>query len=203
MQRFVGLAFRAGRAISSTGEGKPMVSDDPSGERPPLVPNYVHVVRTAQAMHLSLSQMADQKASILMGATFVIFTLAIGQAKGGFPPAPLAILGGFAFVSAILAVSVVMPSLQTRRSDPEAPVNLLFFGSFVRLSENEFVEALRVAVQDDNDAMEIMARDLYQNGQVLAHKKYRLLGYAYRVLLIGLVASLGGLIWEAARPYLA
>ncbi len=176
-----------------------MVSDNPSGERPPLVPNYVHVVRTAQAMHLSLSQMADQKASILMGATFVIFTLAIGQAKGGMPPWPLTILGGFAFVSAILAVSVVMPSLNTRRANPDAPVNLLFFGSFVRLSEDDFVEALRAGVRDDNDALEIMARDLYQNGQVLAHKKYRLLGYAYRVLLAGLVASLGAVIWDIAR----
>jgi hypothetical protein len=180
-----------------------MTIDDRPDERPPLVANYVHVVRTAQTMHLSLSQMADQKASILMGATFVIFTLAVGQAKGGMPPLPLAILGSFAFLSAMLAVSVVMPSMHERRVDPDTPVNLLFFGSFVRLSEAQFVEALRAAVHDDNDALEIMARDLYQNGQVLAHKKYRLLGHAYRVLLIGLVASLGAAIWEVARPYLA
>ena len=178
-----------------------MTSTDQSGDRPPLVPNYVHVVRTAQTMHLSLSQMADQKASILMGATFVIFTLAIGQAKGGFPPLPLAILGTFAFASAILAVSVVMPSMPRRPSDSD-PVNLLFFGSFVRLSEAEFVEALRARVHDDNDTLEMMASDLYQSGQVLAHKKYRLLGYAYRVLLVGLVASLGAVIWEIVRPYL-
>jgi hypothetical protein len=36
---------------------------------------------------------------------------------------------------------------------------------------------------------EAMAHDIYQNGQVLAHKKYRFLGYAYRILLTGLVAS--------------
>ncbi len=178
-----------------------MPSDDPAGDLPPLVPNYVHVVRTAQTMHLSLSQMADQKASILMGATFVIFTLAVGQAKGGMPPLPLAILGAFAFCSAILAVSVVMPSMPKRRDD-EAPVNLLFFGSFVRLSEAEFIEAMRARVRDDNDALEMMASDLYQSGQVLARKKYRLLGYAYRVLLVGLVASFGAVIWEIARPHL-
>jgi len=179
-----------------------MTSDDRPGEQPPLVPNYIHVVRTAQTIHISLSQMADQKASILMGATFVIFTLSIGQAKGGFPPLPLAVLGSFAFVSAILAVSVVMPSIGSARVDPEAPVNLLFFGSFVRMSEDDFVEAMRAKVRDDNDALEIMARDLYQNGQVLARKKYRLLGYAYRVLLVGLVASFATVVWEIARPYL-
>lgn len=173
-----------------------MVSDDPPGERLPLVPNYVHVVRTAQTMHLSLSQMADQKASILMGATFVIFTIAVGQAKGGMPPLPLAILGGFAFLSAILAVSVVMPSVRPPHADRDAPVNLLFFGSFVQFSEADFVEALRARVHDDNDAFEIMARDLYQNGQILARRKYRLLGHAYRLLLAGLVASLCAVIWK-------
>ena len=34
-----------------------------------------------------------------------------------------------------------------------------------------------------------MARDIYQNGTVLQTKKYRLLGYAYRIFLVGLVAS--------------
>ena len=34
-------------------------------------PNAVHLVRTNQQITMQLSQMADQKASILMGATFV------------------------------------------------------------------------------------------------------------------------------------
>ena len=34
-----------------------------------------------------------------------------------------------------------------------------------------------------------MACDIHQAGSVLYHKKYRLLGYAYRVFLLGLVAS--------------
>ena len=36
--------------------------------------------------NLSLSQMADQKASILMGATFVVFTIAVGQVSRGDMP---------------------------------------------------------------------------------------------------------------------
>ncbi len=32
-------------------------------------------------------------------------------------------------------------------------------------------------------------RDIYQNGRVLSRKKYRLLGYAYRMLLGGLIAG--------------
>ena len=35
------------------------------------VPNAIHLMRTTQQMQLQLSQMADQRASILMGGTFV------------------------------------------------------------------------------------------------------------------------------------
>ena len=34
-----------------------------------------------------------------------------------------------------------------------------------------------------------MARDIHQQGTVLQTKKYRMLNYAYRTLLLGLVAS--------------
>ena len=34
-----------------------------------------------------------------------------------------------------------------------------------------------------------MLHDLYQHGVILERKKYKLLGYAYRVFLLGLTAS--------------
>ena len=60
-------------------------------------PNAVHLVRTNQQITMQLSQMADQKASILMGATFVVFTLAVGQARVG--------AGAFALPLTVLAVA--------------------------------------------------------------------------------------------------
>lgn len=156
----------------------------------PMTPQFIHVMRTTQTMHLQLSQMADQKASILMGATFVIFTITISQAHGTMPPLPLTILGGFAFVSAILAVLVVLPST----GKPGMPLNLLFFGSFTELDEADYIARLRAKVSTDPGAFEIMARDIYQNGQVLKRKKYRLLGWAYRVFLAGLVLSFAAFV---------
>lgn len=166
-----------------------------------LSPQYIHVLRTAQQLHLTLSQMADQKASILMGATFVIFTIAIGQTRGGMmPPLPLAILGGFAFVSAILAMFTVMPVIGPNKLKQDAPPNLLFFGSFTTMSETEFVAELKQRLATDPGIIETMARDLYQNGQVLKRKKYRMLGWAYRVFLVGLVASFFAFVWVMAAP---
>ena len=42
-----------------------------------------------------------------------------------------------------------------------------------------------------------MARDIYQNGLVLARKKYRLLGWAYRIFLAGLTASLAAFVVQS------
>ena len=149
--------------------------------------NAAHLMRTAQLAQLQLSAMADTKASILMGATFVIFTITIGQARGGGAPIPLLILGGAAFFSAIFAVLAVLP--MTRRRKPSGERNILFFGVFSQMSEEEFVEEVTTRIRTETDIYRTMARDIYQAGCVLQHKNYRMLGYAYRVFLLGLVAS--------------
>jgi hypothetical protein len=156
-------------------------------ETKPFPPNAVHLVRTAQQIHVQLSGMADQKASILMGAAFVIFTLAIREAETARPPLPLLILGGSAFLSAVCAGLAILPATRIRKG---GRVNLLFFGSFAQLPEEEYVERLTETMRSDEAAYRAMALDLYQNGCVLARKKYRLLGWAYRLFLAGMTAAL-------------
>jgi hypothetical protein len=155
-------------------------------DEPTYPPNAVHLVRTTMLGHYQLSAMADHKASILMGATFVIFTITIGQAHGSAAPLPLLILGGAAFFSAICAVLAILPAVRYRKN---APLNLLFFGSFTDLDEEDYIERLVQQLHSDDRIYRTMARDIYQNGLVLARKKYRLLGYAYRIFLAGLTAS--------------
>jgi hypothetical protein len=161
----------------------------------PVYPqNAVHLTRTAVLAQMQLSAMADQKASILMGATFVIFTIAVGHSDGGRAPLPLLILGGAAFLSALCAVAAVLPAVRFRRN---APLNLMFFGSFTQLGEEEYIERLMAQLGSDDAIYRTMARDIYQNGTVLAHKKYRLLGWAYRIFLVGLTASLAAFVYQS------
>jgi hypothetical protein len=149
-------------------------------------PNAIHMVRTTQQIHVQLSAMADHKASILMGATFVIFTITIGQARAASPPIALLILGAAAFFSAVFAVLAILPATHYKSS---GPVNLLFFGSFTRLPQEEYLDAVIEQLGADETIYRTMAQDIYQNGVVLERKKYRLLGYAYRIFLAGLTAS--------------
>ena len=156
-------------------------------------PNAIHLVRTGQQIQVQLSAMADHKASILMGATFVVFTIAINQARNDSLGNPMLVLGFFSFVSALLAVMAIIPAVRTK---PGAPLNLIFFGSFTQLGEEEYIEQVATRLESDDLLLRTMARDMYQNGMVLRHKKYRYLGYAYRVFLVGLVATFGTFLAE-------
>jgi hypothetical protein len=151
-------------------------------------PDGVHLLRTSMSIQYQLSQMADQKANMVLAATFVIFTITVSQIRSGAPIAPLMILAASAFMAALLAILAVLPSVNT---PPKAtgPANVLFFGSFTQLSEDEFVKMVSTIAIDQQATYETIAHDIYQNGRVLAFKKYRYLGYAYRILLAGLIAS--------------
>ena len=162
------------------------MSNDQGAEQRRFSSNAIHTVRTAQQIHVHLSAMADHKASILMGATFVIFTITIGQARSEYLPPALLILGGAAFFSAVFAVLAILPATHYRRLGTG---NLLFFGSFTNMPEEEFTEALLDRLTADESLYRTMLHDLYQNGVVLERKKYRLLGYAYRIFLAGLTLS--------------
>jgi len=178
-----------------------MADQTPPSEPPKATPSTlspsgysnhaIHLVRTAQTVNLALSQMADSKASILMGATFVVFTITVGQAKNGHLPPALLVLAAFAFASAMFAVMAVLPSIggPARASAPPPRPNKLFFGTFTAMDEDEWTESVLADLRADETVFRTMLHDMYQNGQVLQHKKYRYLGYAYRLFMAGLVGT--------------
>lgn len=148
----------------------------------------IHLVRTSQQINLSLSQMADSKASILMGATFVVFTISVGQAKNGAMPWSLGVLALFAFVSAMCAVFTVLPSISGPKAAKlnDGKSNKLFFGYFTHMDEEDWTLAVLDDLRTDEAIFRTMLHDIYQNGQVLQRKKYRYLSIAYRSFMVGL-----------------
>ncbi|ASJ92399.1 hypothetical protein CBR61_00970 [Porphyrobacter sp. CACIAM 03H1] len=162
----------------------------------------IHLVRTAQQINLALSQMADQKASILMGATFLVFTIAVGQARGGTLPVSLAVLALFAFISAMCAVFAVLPSVSSPASAKlnDGVPNKLFFGCFTHMDEGEWAESILDELHADETVFRTMLHDIYQNGQVLQRKKYKYLAYAYKSFMAGLVLTVITFALEYALP---
>ena len=168
-------------------QGRAMTAVEGSEPVPEYPVNAVHLLRTVQLAQLQLSAMADQKASILMGAAFVIFTITVGKAQGAAAPVPLLILGAAAFLSAIFTIFAVLPA--TRQPKPSPNSNLLFFGVFTQLPEAVFIDEVTQRLRTDDEIYRTMARDIHQAGLVLQRKKYRFLRLAYAALLAGLIGS--------------
>ena len=149
----------------------------------------VHLLRTSQINTLTLSQMADQKASILIGATFVVFSLAVTRLLGSELSWSTLCLAFTAFCASLCAVLAVLPSLGKPPSNSE-DFNALFFGHFAGLETEEWACQMLDALEDDEALFRAMLKDIHQNGQVLYTRKYRYLGYAYRIFLGGLALTM-------------
>ena len=151
--------------------------------------DVIYVLRTAQQHHVMLGMIADQKANIILGAflIFITVTQTVLENHNQYSMA-MWILSAFFTVSAIFALLVITPRFRKAKPASGAPSNLLFFGSFSVLDQDEYVNALRDSLQDNEQARTLMMRDIYQIGQVL-DKKYVNLRLSYLSLGTGIIAS--------------
>ena len=148
----------------------------------------VYMLRTAQQHHVNLSSMADAKASFLNGICLVTLTIVMSQWSKGPLPLPLITLSVGALVAAFFASLAIMPRVKKTKTIPQS-FNLLFFGHFTELSEEEFQERLRAVFRSEKDIYGAMIRDLYQLGTVLQRRKYFYLALGFRSLIGGIVAT--------------
>lgn len=177
-------------------EVSPRVAPVEAGAAPPAYsPQAVHLIRTAQGNTLALSQMADGKANILIGATFVVFSLVITQAFSGDVKWSVICLAATSFLSAICAVTAITPPIRPK-AVPKDQFNMLFFSHFSLMEEQQWMDDMLEKLRSDETLYQVMLRDLYQNGQVLHRRKYRYLALAYRMFLGGLALTLAVFLIE-------
>ncbi len=150
--------------------------------------DVIYVLRTTQQHHVMLGMIADQKANIVLGAFLIFITvtqrMSDNSADFGMP---LWILTGFFTLSALFALMVIAPRFRHRLKDSSSG-NLLFFGTFADMEQEEYIEQLNNRLQDNKQARHLIMNDIYQIGQVL-NKKYKNLRYSYASLALGIVGS--------------
>lgn len=188
-------------------EEKPAEPERPKASPSNLSPtgysnHAIHLIRTTQNNTLKLSQMADQKASILMGATFLVFSISVSRSLAGDMPWSLVLLAIFAFASSLCAVMAVIPAVTTAEKMPGKPNNL-FFGHFAHLDEEEWAQDVLEDLKSDETVFRAMMHDFYQNGLVLQRKKYKYLGLAYKTFIVGLFLTLISFAVELGYAYYA
>ena len=153
--------------------------------------------RTAYRTHLDLSSLADRKANIMISINGIMIGILVSQIYPSIAANPMLLFPASVLVlgclgSVVYAVLAARPRVTHRKvalSDiRKNKANILFFGTFVNMSEDEFLAGMWELMDDRERTYTNMMRDLYGLGTVL-ETKYRLLRISYTVFVIGLVAG--------------
>lgn len=149
--------------------------------------------------HITLSDIADTKANILLSVNAIIISLALSNLlpkldnpSNGYLIVPTIIFVLFTIASMILSVLATRPNVTqgkfTKEDVKQKKVNLLFFGNFHKMKLDEFEWAMNEMMKDKDYLYSSMTKDLYFLGLVL-NRKYSLLRTTYTVFIIGIVIS--------------
>jgi hypothetical protein len=147
--------------------------------------------RTVLNNHFRLSQMADNKAHIMITICAGIIGFTLRQLFDPQLMYATAVLNMSCLIALFFAVYSTMPKLGIQQKpDPTDPgFNVIFFSNFVHMTYEDFEREMEVVIRDQRKIHQSMLKDLYSLGKVLDEKKYRFLRYCYQTFLAGLVLS--------------
>lgn len=163
--------------------------------------------RTTYDNHVSLSQMADNKANMMISLNAVILSILItylGAKTSSIGPAftrnpiltvPMGLLVATALGSVVSAILSAQPDVTTFKWLKKSPaiatnrrINILFFGNFTKLSLDDFQGGMNELMRDKDLMYTNMITDIYYLGEVLS-RKYRLLRISYTIFMVGLILT--------------
>lgn len=153
--------------------------------------------RISSANHQRLSDMADNKANIMITTTSIILSVLLSVMLRKlednkhliFPTILLLTVCVTTMICAILATRPTLPGGQFTQSDLDAKkVNLLFFGNFYKMNYEDYDNGMQQVMNDRSFLYGTLTRDVYSQGIVLG-RKYRYLRTAYNVFMYGVSIS--------------
>lgn len=153
--------------------------------------------RISSNNHQRLSDMADNKAHIMITTTSIIISVLLSilirkLEDNTYLIIPTLLLLTVCMVTMVFSILSTRPTIPHGTFTPEdieqKSVNLLFFGNFYRMSFDDYSNGMQRLMNDREFLYGSLTRDVYSQGVVLG-RKYRLLRIAYNVFMFGIVVS--------------
>lgn len=153
--------------------------------------------RITSANNQRLSDMADNKAQLLITVNSIILSLIVSLVLKKLEDNTFMIVPTFILLLVSLAC-IIFSILATRPSIPDGfftendierkKVNLLFFGNFYKMALDDYSKGMIKVMNDQEFLYGTLITDVYSQGVVLG-KKYKLIRIAYNIFMFGLIAS--------------
>lgn len=165
--------------------------------------------RISSNNHSRLSDMADNKAHILITVNSIILSAIISlvlrkldnNAYLTIPSFILLAVSLTTMVFSILATRPTIPNGHFSQTDlAEKKINLLFFGNFYKMTLDEYRDAMLKVMDDSEFLYDNLIRDVYSQGVVLG-RKYQLLRIAYNIFMYGLIVAVLAFIIASATAH--
>jgi hypothetical protein len=163
--------------------------------------------RSAYRVQMDLTGLADNKANMMISINGLIISIIIAAVAPKLDANPWLLIPTTIFLLGTL-VSIVYAIVAARPRVQSVPItledlensggNILFFGDFANLSQDDFTAGMIDLIQDKTVLYETMIRNLYGLGSVLK-KKFALLKVAYTAfmiaLILGVTSFIGVFVW--------
>lgn len=155
------------------------------------------MLRLTSENHMKLSEMADNKANILISVNAIIISVILSVLIRKIEvdrhlTIPTMVFLGSSLATIVLAILATRPKITkgnfTRDQILNRKTNLLFFGNFHKAKLEEYKWGMSTMMRDPNYLYGSLVDDIYYLGKVLG-RKYRLVRIAYNVFMIGILAS--------------
>ena len=147
--------------------------------------------------HQRLSDMADNKAHIMITANSIIISVMLSILLRKLEDNPTFVIPTLILL-AVCVSCMVFSILATRPSMPKGiftpeqietqEINLLFFGNFFKMDFETYSNAMQTMMNDRDFLYNNLTRDVYAQGAVLG-KKYKHLRAAYSTFMFGIIAA--------------
>jgi predicted metal-dependent HD superfamily phosphohydrolase len=146
---------------------------------------------------INLNSIADNKSNILISVNAIIISIIITMLAGNIGTlsndiVPIIIFLVVCLATVIIAILSTRPNIVTRRFTDEdlknKNVDLIFFGNFIKLDYDEYEDAVKEMMKDDEHLYSTLLRNQYELGKILS-KKFRLVRTAYNVFMVGIIIT--------------
>lgn len=153
--------------------------------------------RISSSNHQRLSDMADNKAHIMITVNSIILSAIISLllrrlSEYSYLIVPTIILLTVSLLAMTFSILSTRPSIPegtfTKADVDDKTVNLLFFGNFYKMPLEDYKYGMEKVMEDKEFLYGSLIKDVYTQGVVLG-KKYRLLRIAYNIFMFGLIIA--------------
>ncbi|WP_199120926.1 Pycsar system effector family protein [Pedobacter sp. ASV28] len=153
--------------------------------------------RITSANNQRLSDMADNKAQLLITVNSIILSLIVSLLLRRLEDNAYLVIPTFILLLVSLSC-IIFSILATRPSIPKGvfteeevekkKVNLVFFGNFYNMPLEHYMEGMKKVMYDREFLYGTLIKDVYSQGVVLG-RKYKFIRTAYNIFMFGLITA--------------